>query len=504
MNTKNEKAPAVTEALEKNTQSTDSRLAAELVSPAGAQLLDKIAQFARRFVVMSDADAWFTALWIAHTHCKFDPDDCTFRTTPYFWISSATKESGKTTLMRVLKSLSRDAVKTDSISVGAMNRVVEEIRPTLLLDELDRTMKGNKERSEALNCILNAGFEYDGAVMLCVGDSHKIATPTVYCPKALAGIGKLWDTVASRSIPVRLERKLPGDQVEYFDREIVDPEADELRKEIAWWIEMVESTLRARRPESELDGRVQDLWRPLFAVADTAGGEWPARARQAARELSTGEAREDEDLGVRLLADIRTIFTESEGHVFKSADLIAKLAEIEESPWGDWAPTGKPITVQKLAGLLHRWRIKTMSVWVDARTERGYKREQFENAWARHLDDPPEEGGRCSRGSRDESPSQATPTAPTTPTAYPGGVEADQNGSGDRMDSAKTGLEGAVQESSLNGGPPRCPDCGQRDYTDDGTCRICAILAGAVISPHGGDVRPVEVVDEGNPSAPDW
>jgi Protein of unknown function (DUF3631) len=169
---------------------------------------------------------------------------------------------------------------------------------------------------------------------------------------------------------------------------------------------------------------VKDLWRPLLAIADAAGGHWPARARQAAIELSTGEAREDNDLGVRLLADIRTVFDESAAQALRSADLIAKLAAIEESSWGEWGRTGKPISVHKLSSLLHPWRIKTMSVWVEGAKAQGYKREQFERFWASHLPTPVG-GSSSSRGSRSESRSYAAPTASTTPTSPQGRRGAD-------------------------------------------------------------------------------
>ncbi|MEK7838677.1 MAG: DUF3631 domain-containing protein, partial [candidate division NC10 bacterium] len=32
--------------------------------------------------------------------------------------------------------------------------------------------------------------------------------------------------------------------------------------------------------------RVADNWRPLLAIADAAGGRWPAEARKAATEIS--------------------------------------------------------------------------------------------------------------------------------------------------------------------------------------------------------------------------
>lgn len=56
---------------------------------------------------------------------------------------------------------------------------------------------------------------------------------------------------------------------------------------------------------------------------------------------------------------------------------------IEESPWGDYY--GKKISPQALSKLLKPHRIKTMSVKVDGKTVRGYKAEQFTEAFSRVL-----------------------------------------------------------------------------------------------------------------------
>ena len=57
--------------------------------------------------------------------------------------------------------------------------------------------------------------------------------------------------------------------------------------------------------------RAKDVWEPLLAIAETAGGEWPDRARKAAKELS-GETEEEEDeFKVRLLGDIRGLFLDA-------------------------------------------------------------------------------------------------------------------------------------------------------------------------------------------------
>ena len=114
---------------------------------------------------------------------------------------------------------------------------------------------------------------------------------------------------------------------------------------------------RSELPD-ELDDRAQDCWEPLLAIADLAGGAVAARAREAAIALSSGESREDESLGARLLADIQHVFNENSTDRYPTADLIAELAKIEEIPWGDWY--GKTISPQAIGKLLKPYRIRTM------------------------------------------------------------------------------------------------------------------------------------------------
>ena len=61
-------------------------------------------------------------------------------------------------------------------------------------------------------------------------------------------------------------------------------------------------TLRAADPiaPDALGDREAEIWGPLLAIADMAGGEWPARARAAAVDLHRGAAPVESN-GLRLL-----------------------------------------------------------------------------------------------------------------------------------------------------------------------------------------------------------
>jgi len=371
-----------------------------------ALTLDALAKFERRFVVLTSAQADAVALWIFHTHAFAAAD-----ITAYLSVSSAEKRSGKTRFLEVVELLVRCALAAVNVSTAALFRVIEERAPTLLLDEVDAIFAPKSDREE-LRGILNAGYRR-GAVVYRMGGAKNSTLEGfgVFCPKVFAGIGNLPDTIRDRSIVLRLERRTKDEEIERFRRRDVEGDAEPLRQSCESLAEHHSQTLAYARPSlpDELDDRAQDVWEPLLAIADLAGYGWPERARTAALALSTGESREEESRGATLLKDIFNIFENGSELVYPTADLITALARIEESPWGDWY--GKQITPQKLGQLLKPYRIKTMSVWADGQTHRGYKAEQFTDAWLRVL------GVRSVRSVRSEATTHTAANGPNTPNA---------------------------------------------------------------------------------------
>jgi hypothetical protein len=141
----------------------------------------------------------------------------------------------------------------------------------------------------------------------------------------------------------------------------------------------------------ELGDRAQDNWELLFAIADLAGGEWPARARKAALELSQHLAGES-STKIKLLADIRKVLGNEDRII--SSELAIKLAELagadeEAGPWQAFGKNGKPITQRQIAKLLSEFSIFPRTIRPDQKTARGYHREQFEDAFDRYLPPPP-------------------------------------------------------------------------------------------------------------------
>src|SRR5829696_1162016 len=358
-------------------------------APDGAELLANLIGFIRRYVALSEDQAILSSLWIVHTHA-FDAAD----TTPYLNIKSAEKRSGKTRLLEVLSLLAAGSWLTGRVTAAVLVRKVAAETPTLLLDESDAAFKGGREYAETLRGVLNAGFRRGGVASLCVGQGANITYEDfpVYCPKAIAGIGKLPDTVADRSIPIELRRRRPSEKVERFRLRKVGPEALPIQHDVRAWAQAHLLSLSRAEPSlpDELDDRAQDIMEPLLAIADEVGGEWPERSRRAAVGLLTGEEREDaESLGVRLLRDVRDVFDDKGGDKLSTGRLLEALCAMEEAPWGSLR--GEALDARGLARLLKPYGVKPEKLREGDDTFRGYRRGSFEDAWVRYLSAPPQE-----------------------------------------------------------------------------------------------------------------
>lgn len=366
-----------------------------------ASLLENVLAYIRHYVVLGDAQADAITLWVAHTHA-FDAAE----STPYLAITSAEKRSGKTLLLEVLELIVSRPWLTGRVTPAALYRRIDKERPTLLLDESDSAFKSAEDYAEALRGVLNTGHRISGNTTVCVGQgaNQTYGIFSTFAPKAIAGIGKLPDTVEDRSISIALRRKAPGETAARFRRRKAREEAASLKQGLEAWAGGSDALAGAEPdlPEA-LDDRARDGWEVLLAIADVAGDDWPQRGRIAALALSVGDGREDESEGVLLLAHIRDIFAErGDPDKITSAQLIRALNGLEEAPWGDLK--GRPLDARGLANRLRPFGIRSRSIRLeDGSTPKGYLEESFVPEWARYLPSP-----------APESPPQA-PHAPQAP-----------------------------------------------------------------------------------------
>ncbi|HEK0130954.1 TPA: DUF3631 domain-containing protein, partial [Pseudomonas aeruginosa] len=233
--------------------------------------------------------------------------------------------------------------------------------------------------------ILNAGFTRDSAIVIrCVGDDHMPTAFNVWGAKALCGIGKIADTLADRSVPLRLRRRTAGENVESLRHS--DPALwESLRSRLARFaLDSAEAIGKARpAPIPGLNDRANDAWEPLLAIADLAGDHWPKSARNAAIALH-GLEGESPSIGAELLADVKAVFEAKSASKVFSADLLEALVADEEAPWATWN-RGKPMSPRQLSAKLAEFGIKSGTVRQGFDTKKGYSLDQFRDAFDRYL-----------------------------------------------------------------------------------------------------------------------
>ncbi len=136
-----------------------------------------------------------------------------------------------------------------------------------------------------------------------------------------------------------------------------------------------------------LRNRAADNWRVLLSIAGDLG--YGEDARSAAVTLNAD--RPDEDPGVALLADVRTVFRAVGVDRIASSPLVEALIGLDDGLWNEWrGPSDdrppRKLTQGELSRMLRPFGIRPKTIWPARRrpgdrSSRGYLRSQFEAAW---------------------------------------------------------------------------------------------------------------------------
>ncbi|PWI43184.1 DUF3631 domain-containing protein [Streptomyces sp. ICBB 8177] len=364
----------------------------------GAALLDEVEAFHRRFNIFPTESAYVAVtLWDAHAHL-IDAFDGTARLA----FLSPEPGSGKSRALEIVETLTPRAVTTVNASANALFRLVEADggTPTLLFDEIDTVFGPKAGGNEEVRGFLNSGYRRGAKSLRCVGDGSNQSTEwfSSFCAVAMAGLGSLPDTILTRSVIIRMRKKAPNEKAEPYRRRVHEKQGHALRDRLAEWAATVHDQVAEAWPEMPegVSDRPADVWEPLLAVADAAGGHWPERARAACVELikAAGEGNEA-SLGVRLLTDLRDkVFCGADR--MPTAAILEVLHRLDDAPWADLNDDGKPLTARGLSKLLSQYvrpdntPIRPRGIRVGSGTPKGYYAEDLTDAWARYCPPPPE------------------------------------------------------------------------------------------------------------------
>ena len=399
----------------------------------GAELLTELSGAIGTYVIMDAHQRDATALWTMFAHAHDFRDFA-----PLLIAKSAVKRSGKSRLAEIMERLTPRPLYIAGLTVTFIERAIDDHRPTLIIDEADRIRKGDQALAQRVDAQFNRSFRrsaaHVGKNVPLPGGGYAPRLFSTWAPTFIAGIGKQADTAEDRAVIITLKRKLSTEKVKQL-RAKDGKDLVVLARKIARFVADNEIRLRTYVPaELEIDNdRAKDVWEPLLVIAETAGGEWPDRARRAVGEL-LGEAVEEEDeFKIRLLGDIRGLFLDafpaghatskagvggrpSDGPRLSSAEIVRKLLAIEDRPYGSLGKAQRPFTPHELGRALREFKIRpgTVRPFKSTATAMGYYLHQFEDAFAHYLSTP-EKASSFSHPPKTDTPNQHTPTNPEKP-----------------------------------------------------------------------------------------
>ena len=343
----------------------------------GPTLAQAMRETVRCYLYLSQEAAIALVLWALHSHAHEAA-----RISPILAVTSPVFGCGKTTVLTLLGTLCPRVLTASNITAAALFRAVERWSPTLLVDEADTFLKGNDD----LRGVINSGHNKAAAyVIRTAGDDHEPRRFRTWAPKAIALIGKLQPTLASRSIEIRMQRLAPGESVEELRGDRLD-QFDPLCRQACRWVHDNLTALREADPAipAGLGGRAADNWRPLLAIADAVGDEWPELAREAAVALTVSD--DQQPANIQLLLDIHDVFNQLKTDRVSSMELATRLGDMEDRPWPEWR-NGKPLTTRQLAAQLKPFGVGPRSIRTEDQTPKGYLLESFNDAFARYIPD---------------------------------------------------------------------------------------------------------------------
>ena len=342
----------------------------------GVALLDALRDEFRRYLSLPNYAAEAAALWVVHTFAH----DLAFNS-PIFAVTSPVKRCGKTTLLTLLHALCAKPIGLSNMTLATLYRLIEQEKPTLLIDEADTFLK-----SDELRGILNSGFTRVELAAVYRTVNGAPVRFRAWAPKAIACIGRLNSTLQDRAIEIRLQRRHRTETVARL-RDTNLQIFITLTSQTTAWVTEHTNALRDARPTfpAGLDGndRACDKWCPLLAIADVAGGHWSATARTAAVALSYVAGTADDSKTGLLLADLRDMFEGNVRHL-ATAKILQRLALMEERPW-PYIRNGHGLTSLELARMLSPFNVKSRTLRFGNQTAKGYSKADLTPVFERYA-----------------------------------------------------------------------------------------------------------------------
>lgn len=339
------------------------------VSASG--LIGEIESFLTRYISFGDrSQALPLALWVAGTHI-FE----VFDAYPYLTITAATKRAGKTRLMELLSFIAARSHHTADITPAALFAMVEDEKPTLMIDEAERFAASQKD----FRSIINSGYRRGGTVTRRLGKG--VRHYKVYCPKVFVLIGDVYDTLRDRSIIINLRRAHAPQRLIYADAQSEGRELrDKLEETAAIHGGRIADAYCDLDRMDFLTDREEEIWSPLFSICRVLFPDRCDELIRSAVDISTAktaEAKKFTDLpqhedavqqveyGERVLRDLIEIIRRQRRRSISTVEAIPALRDLPTGPWRAFRGEGIKPNIEgsmMLASLLEPFGVRPRTI----------------------------------------------------------------------------------------------------------------------------------------------
>lgn len=314
-----------------------------------SEIADYVSQSLKDHVIFHDkSEADALTAWIVLTYFIEQMDIF-----PFVLITSPEPQCGKSTALRMLSAFVKNPQSASRITPAAIHRVIQRDQPTLLLDEADRFVLNNQE----LIGILNAGHaRFDAHVIINQKQTDGNWEPaefSVWCAKAIAGIEVKDDTITSRSLVIRLRRKLISEPISRYTYDY-PLKQHSVREQIEAWAANIQLSDFKPLELSGTTDRSTDNWIALGQIAQAMGNDWPDRIRHSFKVMEMNSPKTSDDIKVEFLHDIQEVLDDHPHREIQSSALLNLLLNKEDSDWLN-QNGGRAIT--------QRWVAKTLSAY---------------------------------------------------------------------------------------------------------------------------------------------
>jgi hypothetical protein len=305
----------------------------------GSYIPDKVRAFIDGLVYARDEYKDVLTMMLAVSHIRD-----AFTTVPLLLATAETPASGKTTIAADIPGL----LAFNPWKIGKMttepalrNKYLDRIRPNIIADDIGKIFgdNGTSGRSSMIYALLIDCYRKDGVISVSRnGASQDLPSYGMAFMNGLKNAvpGDLF----TRAIWFQMKEASSGLKLRDALEDSVKADAELLREALHSWAgsRAARMTLYMRGPvrfiHPSLEKRKRQVWGPLFAAADAAGGDWPRRIFDAFVTIAL-DASEKPVLVPDQLCLIDTseiIMRRGLASIFAS-DLLALLREIPEGDY---------------------------------------------------------------------------------------------------------------------------------------------------------------------------